>query len=208
MWVIIPGRGAMKLIPVIKYFPAEYHAQSAVWAALQARKAIGSPDDVVSVEVETHEAGYTILAKDREKWAPTTKETADHSLPYMVGFALLKGRLDNSSYSAKNLRDPRILSFLRRISVKEDRGLTESYPAHIANRVTLRLKNGGTVSEQVDDPKGHPRNPMTREEVEEKFGRLTKRFLGEPGDRGLAHLVWSLEGEHSLGRLVELCAVR
>lgn len=202
-------RGPFRLgATYIKYFPAEYHAQSAVWAALQARKVVGSPEEIASVEVETHEAGYSILAEDKEKWAPSTKETADHSLPYMVGFALLKGRLDNSSYSARNLTDPHILSFVKRIKVKEDRELTRAYPEHIANRVTLRLRNGGTVTEQVDDPKGHPLNPMSREEVEEKFGRLTRRLLGEPGDRGLPHMVWALEGEDSLANLIGLCAVR
>jgi len=52
---------------------------------------------VESVLVETHEAGYAILGKDKEKWKPKTKETADHSLPYIVGMALLKGGVDNST---------------------------------------------------------------------------------------------------------------
>ncbi|MGA2663895.1 MAG: MmgE/PrpD family protein [Nitrososphaerales archaeon] len=191
----------------IKYFPAEYHAQSAIWAALRARRAVSSIEEIESVSVETHEAGYTILSKDREKWAPTTKETADHSLPYMVGMALLRGGVDNSTYSARNLRDPRVLSFLKRIEVKEDRALTAVYPAHIANRVTLRLKGGRTVTEQVDDPRGHPNDPMTREEVEEKFLRLTRRYLTEADAREIAKFVWSLERRRP-SELAELCVVR
>ena len=201
-------RGGFKLGETyIKYFPAEYHAQSAIWAALQARDKIRSADEIVSVEVETHEAGYTILSKDKEKWAPSTKETADHSLPYMVGIALLQGKVDNSSYSAKNLSDPRVLSFLKRISVKEDRALTELYPKHIANRVTLRLKGGRSLTEEVDDPKGHPNNPMSREEVEVKFRRLTKRFLSESQTRQILDFVWGLERQGRLGGLAELCLV-
>jgi 2-methylcitrate dehydratase len=191
----------------IKYFPAEYHAQSAIWAALQARKKIGSVGKIDSVLVETHEAGYSILAKDREKWAPFTKETADHSLPYMVGMALLKGRVDNSTYAARNLGDPRVLAFLKRISVREDRSLTEVYPRHIANRVTLRLKDGRTVTEKVDDPRGHPNNPMTREEVEAKFRGLTRRFLGERQAQAIMDFVWSLEKQKSVSGLAELCAL-
>ena len=86
----------------IKHFPAEYHAQSAIWAALSEEARSGAPTRDASVEVETHEAGYTILGKDKEKWVPSTKETADHSLPYMVGMALLEGKVDNSTYSARN----------------------------------------------------------------------------------------------------------
>ena len=88
-------RGAFKLPEsYIKYFPAEYHAQSAIWAALAARRKVRDLDDIVAVIVETHEAGYNILGKDPEKWTPMTRETADHSLPYVVGSAILKGRID------------------------------------------------------------------------------------------------------------------
>jgi 2-methylcitrate dehydratase len=192
----------------IKYFPAEYHAQSAIWAALQARSSIVSVEKIESVLVETHEAGYSILGKDKEKWAPSTKETADHSLPYIVGMALLKGRIDNSTYTAKNLGDPRVLSFLKRISVIEDTSLTELYPGHIANRVTLKLKDGLTLSEQVDDPRGHPNNPMTKEEVESKFRRLTRRFLGRPQAQEIMDFVWTLEKQKMGAKLVDLCVVR
>jgi 2-methylcitrate dehydratase len=191
----------------IKYFPAEYHAQSAIWAALQARRKIRSADEISSVEVETHEAGYTILSKDKEKWAPSTKETADHSLPYMVGMALMQGKIDNSTYSTRNLSDPKVLAFLKKIRVKEDSSLTEMYPRHIANRVTLRLKDGRTLTEQVDDPKGHPDNPMTREEVEAKFRRLTGKFLKETEARAITDFVWNLE-KRRVPTLGELCVVR
>ena len=159
------------------------------------------------MEVETHEAGYTILSKDKEKWAPSTKETADHSLPYMVGMALLKGKVDNTTYSARNLGDTRVLAFLKKIRVKEDKALTEMYPEHIANRVTLRLKDGRTLTEQVDDPKGHPNNPMTREEVEAKFRRLTERFLERVGGAARFGLRLEPREEATWRRSSELCVV-
>ena len=105
----------------IKYYPAEYHSQSAIWAALEARKEIGGLENIVSVEIATHEAGYTILGSDEEKWAPKTKETADHSLPFIVGMALLEGKIQNSSYSQRNLVNPEIINFLKKITVREER---------------------------------------------------------------------------------------
>lgn len=192
----------------IKYFPAEYHAQSSIWAALEARKkAGGDVGDVLRVEVETHEAGYTILSKDKEKWAPSTKETADHSLPYMVGMALLKGKVDNGTYAAKNFKDPKVLAFLRKISIREAKDLTDMYPRHIANRVTLRLSSGRTITEQVDDPKGHPNNPMSKEDVETKFGSLTSRYLNESQARDILDYAWSIEKRH-VAPLLEMCVVR
>jgi 2-methylcitrate dehydratase len=201
-------KGSFKLPHTyVKYFPAEYHAQSAIWAALEARRKVGSMDRVSAVEVETHEAGYTILGKDREKWAPSTKETADHSLPYMVGMALLRGRVDNNTYSARNIADPKTLAFLKKIKVREDRELTAMYPQHIANRITLRLSDGRTVTEQVNDPKGHPNNPMSREEVETKFNGLTAKFLERAQAREILDYVWSIE-RHQVAPLMGLCALR
>ena len=201
------GRPFKLVETYVKYFPAEYHSQSAIWAALQARSKIQTTGDIVSVDVETHEAGYNILGRGKEKWAPSTRETADHSLPFIVAMALLNGRVDNSSYSPGNLRNPRVRSFMKRIDVREDRTLTEAYPRHISNRVTLRLNDGRTVTEQVDDPKGHPNNPMTKDEVEAKFRRLTSRFLSESAVRDIADFVWSLEKQRHAGALAEICVV-
>jgi 2-methylcitrate dehydratase len=200
--------GTFKLVETyVKYFPAEYHAQSAIWAALAARKKVGNADDIESVGVETHEAGYTILGKDKEKWTPSTKETADHSMPYMVGMAILKGRVDNSTYSTKNIQDGKTLEFLRRITVTEDAEFTRAYPGHIANRVTLKLRSGGTVTEQMDIPKGHPKNPMSADEVESKFRRLTGRFLKEGQKERVLDFVWNLEKQKEVGPLFRMCVV-
>ena len=193
----------------IKYWPAEYHAQTAVWAAIEVRKNLKDLRSLKSVLVETHEAGYTILAKDREKWKPATKETADHSLPYMVGMALLHGKVDNASYSEKNLRDRANQSLVSRVKVKEDPKLTAMYPARgMPNRVTVFVRSGKPVSREVDVPRGHPGNPMTRGEVESKFVGLTSRFLGEKRAREALRALWSLETARELRPVLALLSVR
>jgi 2-methylcitrate dehydratase len=200
--------GEFKLVETyIKYFPAEYHAQSAIWAALDAREEAGHVRDVVEVVVDTHEAGYTILSKDKEKWTPSTKETADHSLPYMVGMALLRGKVDNGTYSPRNLTDPKNMAFLKKVKVREDRELTAMYPGHIANRVTLKMRDGRRITKQVDDPKGHPRNPMSKDEVESKFRGLTSAFLEPDQQREILDYAWNIEGR-KVAPLLALCALR
>jgi 2-methylcitrate dehydratase len=193
----------------IKYWPAEYHAQTAIWAALEVRKKIASPHEVESVTVETHEAGYTILGKDREKWEPKTKETADHSLPYIVAAALLKGTVDNSTYSERNISNPRILAFMRKVKVAEDPGFTAMYPAKgMPNRVKVKTADGREVAAQVDVPRGHPLNPMSSEEIEEKFLGLTSRRLGERDAKNALRRLWRLEEERDLGELLGLLRAR
>jgi 2-methylcitrate dehydratase len=192
----------------IKYYPAEYHSQSAIWAALEARKEIGNIDNIVSVEIETHEAGYTILGSDEEKWAPKTKETADHSLPFIVGMALLDGKIQNSTYSPRNLANPAIINLMKKITVREDKELTGSYPSEIANRVIIELTDGRTITKQVNIPKGHPKNPMTQDEVVSKFKLLTKKFLKESQMEKIIDFVWKIERQKDISLLPKLCVVR
>jgi len=188
----------------LKFFPAEIHSQTSIWAALEARKEIENPEGILSVEIASHEAGYTILGKDPEKWNPLTKETADHSLPYIVGMALLEGKIDNSTYSEKKFRDPKILDFLKKITVVEDRTLSAMYPEAVANRVTVKLSTGKVVSKQIDYHKGHPKNPMSDNEVEEKFQKLTRRILDKSRARRILDAVWNLEKTKDVSKVVSI----
>ncbi|HEV2138787.1 MAG TPA: MmgE/PrpD family protein [Nitrososphaerales archaeon] len=187
----------------VKYWPAEYHAQSAIWAALDVRKKVDDIGKAESILVQTHEAGYTILGKGKEKWMPKTKESADHSLPFIVGSALLDGRIDNDSYSEKNLSDLSRLRFIKKIKVVEDPRLTSKYPARgVPNRVTVREKGGRLTSAQVDYPKGHPRNPMTKDDIQRKFLALTRRYLGKKEAGDILLRLWKLEAVKDLRELL------
>jgi 2-methylcitrate dehydratase len=191
----------------LKYFPAEIHSQTSIWAALEARKEIDNPDDIVSLEIASHEAGYTILGRDPEKWNPMTKETADHSLPYIVAMALLTGRIDNSTYSKKNYRNPKLLDFLKKITVVEDKALSAIYPTAVANRITIKLASGKVVTRQVDYHKGHPKNPMSDREVEQKFETLTKKYLRKNQSRKILDTLWSIETVKDLGEAISLLPI-
>lgn len=192
----------------VKYWPAEYHAQTAIWAALELRKKLAAPSQVESVLVETHEAGYTILAKDKEKWTPSTRETADHSLPFIVGMALLHGTVDVSTYSEKNLKDAKNLAFVKRVSVKEEPNFTSMYPSRgMPNRVTVMIKGRPPQAAEVAVPRGHPLNPMSRRDVESKFLGLTGKMLGEKGAKRALRELWKLEQATDLGEVLSLLRV-
>jgi len=193
----------------VKYWPAEYHAQSAIWAALEARKRVSDLKKVESVLVETHEAGYNILGKDPEKWNPRTKETADHSLPYIVGMALLTGKVDNTTYSEANLRSTKNLAFVRKITVTEDPSLTALYPDNgMPNRIIVTEQGGREIAAAVEIPKGHPKNPMTREDIDKKFLGLVARKLGGTGARASLKRLWELEDEKDIGDVLALFAMK
>src|SRR4051812_4981653 len=84
------GAGQPFMMPqtYIKFWPAEYHSQSAIDAALQLRPEVGDVTRVKSIDIHTFEAAYSIIGKYPEQWRPQTRETADHSLPYCTVIAL------------------------------------------------------------------------------------------------------------------------
>src|SRR5438477_538159 len=77
------GPASMILNTSIKYWPAEYHSQSAIEAALFLREQIGDVSQIAAVNIESHDASVDIIGSEPEKWRPETRETADHSLPYI-----------------------------------------------------------------------------------------------------------------------------
>jgi 2-methylcitrate dehydratase len=167
---IAPPRAILETY--VKQWPVEYHAQSAVDAALQLRAELGelSAERIRSVHIETFDASYQIIARDPEKWVPTTRETADHSLQYIVAAALLDGDVTLRTFEESRFRDPVTLALLRdRVTVEESPELSRGYPDGIPNRVSVRTVDGADLTREVRYPRGHARRPMTDEEISAKF---------------------------------------
>ncbi len=176
----------------IKFVPAEYHSQSAIWAAFNLRAKIGDPGRIVGLRIETFKTAVEIIGQDPEKWSPRTRETADHSLPYCTAVALLDGEVSARQFTAERLADPRLRSLVARSVVVEDPALTAGYPAGIPNRVTVTLDDGSTLTEEVAFPPGHDKNPLDDAGLALKFHGLVDPALG----RERAEAIWE-----RLGRL-------
>ncbi|MDW8063778.1 MAG: MmgE/PrpD family protein [Candidatus Caldarchaeum sp.] len=191
----------------IKFYPVEYHAMTAVDAALKALEKAGSHTEIEKVRVETFEASYTILAKDPEKWRPTTRETADHSLPYIVSVTFLDGGVWLDSFEKRRITSPDVGEFMKRVEIVEDAGLTARYPAELPNRIILTLKNGEKVSVEEAVPRGHYKNPMTDEEIERKFQRLAAKRLDEARRKEIISKAMNLEKLNRVSELTEAVAI-
>jgi len=190
----------------IKPYPVEYHAQSAVDAAKQIRREYGKavePDDVEYIVIDTFKAAYDIIVKDPEKWDPKTKETADHSLMWVTAVALLNGTVELYHYRPENIRDPRVLTLIKKMRVNVDPELDKLYPSAIPNRITVKFKDGKELTARVDYPKGHPKNPMSDEEVEDKFKRLTEGVLTPSQVNSVISLVRNLESLRDLKQILK-----
>ena len=137
-----------------------------------------------------------------EKWSPKTRETADHSLPYITARAMFDGDITHESFAPERFGDPKILAFMQKITVKEDPALTARVGAAVPTRVTAILADGQRISREVDYAPGFAERPMNRSEVERKFrGNVGKRWSPERTDAILGAL-WALERTDDLSVLL------
>jgi 2-methylcitrate dehydratase len=115
---------------------------------------------------------------------------------------MFDGEVTNDSYAPDKLRDPRILAFMRRITVKEDPALTAMMGDAVPTRVTAILQDGRRIARQVDDVPGFAGRPMGRPDVERKFrSNVGKRWQGER-IRSILDAVWGLDRADDLAVLL------
>lgn len=154
-----------------KYRPAEYNAQAPIDLILELRRELGdAPID--RIEVETYWLAYSEIGMEPQKWRPQTRETADHSLPYILAVALTDGDINHDSFEPARLRDPDLLDLMDRITIVENKEHSARFPAELPCSIAIRTRDGRTVDGEIAYPKGHVRNPVSDAEIDHKFNGL------------------------------------
>jgi 2-methylcitrate dehydratase len=184
----------------LKRYPAVIYTQTAIVAAIETAAAVGSLDPIAAIEIETSRRALQRTASEPEKWSPETRDTADHSLPYITARAMFDGDITNASFERSAFHDPRILDFMKKITVSEDPALTARRGAS-PTRVTAILYDGQRISREVDHAPGFAERPMSKADVEMKFrGNVGKRWSSAQTDEILETL-WALERVGNIGAL-------
>jgi len=198
------GRPFMITQTYIKFWPAEYHSQSAIDAALQLRPEVGDFRKVTAIDIHTFDAAVDIIGKDPEKWRPKTRETADHSLPYCTAVALADGDVTLAQFEPERFSDPALLDLVAKVKIHRDAALSARYPNGIPNRVTVTLQDGRKAVREVEFPRGHAQNPMSDSEVEHKFRTLIVPRYGKDRAERILAVCWELEKLKSTRELIQL----
>jgi len=204
----VPPDGFMITKTSIKCWPVEYHAQSAVEAALALRPGIRDASQIESVLVESHDAAVDIIGSEPEKWRPASRETADHSLPYIVAAALADGEVTHRTFDPERFTEAKLLDLVRRTEVRRHKELSRLYPDTIGNIVTVRLRGGQSLVRRVDHACGNVHNPMSDEQVETKFHHQADPVLGRERADALLRWCWGLERAADLNAFTDLMEVR
>ncbi len=198
------GPASMILKTSIKYWPAEYHSQSAIEAALTLRKEIPDLSTVKSMTIESHDASVDIIGSEPEKWKPQSRETADHSLPYITAVALIDGQITDKQFEPSRFTEPGIVKFLENVKVTRNDELSALYAEAVANIVHIELKDGRTLTKRVDYPLGNAKNRLQDSQLEGKVMALVAPALGEAGVKKIFGHAWKLDEASGVKELLHL----
>ena len=190
----------------MKYFPTEALTHAPISAVLQLVEENDLvPEDVAKIRIRSLARAADILA-DPTKYDPRSKETADHSLPYVIAAALVDRKVTPAQFEPERIMDPRIREQLHKVEVIADPEIEKVFPALQRVGVTIETTDGRQVGMELDYPKGDPRNPLTEDEIEGKFDALAEGVLSKDKARRLKDAVWRVDELESVSDLLELCA--
>jgi 2-methylcitrate dehydratase len=185
----------------IKSIIADFSSHGHLTATLTlAREHDIKPDQVAEIRITTSKrcAEHT---GDPVKKYPKNKETADHSSYYLTAIAIVDRQIGPNQFTQEKYTDPRVLELIGKVVLQGDPSLDKARPAGISEIIT---KDGKTYRLRVDYPRGHARNPMTDQEVVEKFKDMAAVYISEERMKRLVEAVFEMEKLDDIGKLLDL----
>jgi len=169
---------------------------SSILAAEEAAAKLSDPAEIEKVTVEVYQRAKVGMGTGEHHWNPQTRETADHSIPYVVAATLLDGTVTPLQFADSRLFSNELRTLLPKIEVVENPEFTEDYeklPIQHRTRVTVSMQGGNSHQGEVRTLKGDLSDPMNDEEISAKFLKLTQDLLGSKNSRGILERMWAVD---------------
>ncbi|VEF49546.1 MmgE/PrpD family protein [Bacillus freudenreichii] len=161
-----------------KQFPSCKWSHSPITAAIEIKRNHHiSADDIDEVLIETFSKAITL-----NHTSPQSSEAAQYSIPFTVATALCYGEVAPHHISIQSLTDERVLKVANKVRLSQTNDLEKIFPEKRPARVKVKMKNGESFEKEVHIIKGDPENPLTWEDIINKFHSCTKDYL-EYGER-------------------------
>lgn len=193
----------------VKHYPSCFCTHYANDAMIRLRAAERfEADDIDAITVRVTQGIYNLVCRPPEaKQRPTTIQEALFSLPYTVAVAAVHGRVGLEHLTSAALEDAQVLRLARRVTTVVDQALEHRRGNALgSSTVAVRLKNGRQVAQHCDMVKGHPSNPMSFDDCQDKFWDCV-RSSGRPFDRDrLERLVETVRRLETVETVSGLCA--
>jgi 2-methylcitrate dehydratase len=188
----------------MKAYPTEALTHTPISAVLELVKGNDlRPDEIKEVHIRSLARAADILA-DPSKYDPHTKETADHSLPYVIAAAIAERQVTPLQFTDAKINDPTIRAQLHKVKVVADPEIEKVFPALQRVVVKITTTDGRTFEKQLDYPTGDPRNPVSDKGIEEKFEALAEPVMNAAARRKLIDGIWNMDRASSVSELMGL----
>ncbi len=136
------------------------------------------PDEIQNIEVAVLEAGWGIVCEPRQKkYHPESVVDAQFSMPFGAAIAALRGKAGLDEFAPAQIRSPDVRRMMGKVTLVKDIRIEENFPREWPARVTIALKDGRSFDQFVRYPKGDPENPLTWDEMADKFRALAGTVL-------------------------------
>ena len=189
-----------------KFYPSQIHTQAPIGLAVDLHNRINA-QEIESITIESYRSGVSSPDTEPEKWDPQTRETADHSIPFLVAMALQDGAVTPGSFTPQRIADPSLRVLMSRMTMTEGPGFTEKYPQQYNCRIVVTTLGGEKHEASTAYPKGHKNNPLSDREVDEKFTNLSSAVLSEQQCAETLKLLWRIEDAPNLTLMLDATEV-
>ena len=181
---------------IIKRFNAEIHSQATLEGIEDLMLLYKfDPKEIQSIVLNTFDVAYNIIGGGEEgsKKNITTKEEADHSLPYMMAVLLLDGNVLPAQYLPERIIKDDVQELLQKVFVNQKKEYSDRFPEEVACDITIVLKNGTVFQIDKKDYKGFLTRPASWEMIVEKFNNLSYPFADEILRNEIINMVEDIE---------------
>jgi 2-methylcitrate dehydratase PrpD len=163
------------------------------------------PDWTKIQRIFIRSSDYTIrlLAMPRKRDPQNIVDT-QFSMPWQAAIALIDGKIDVDTFTEENIYRPDVRELMKKVDWVVDEEFERRYPEHYSCAVTVTMEDGTEYTSVIDDPKGDNRNPVTQQDMEEKFGRLARRELDAERVERLIEFVQNVDRVDDIGALFSL----
>ena len=190
----------------IKAFPVRDAIQVPIMAALKLRKKI-TADDIEMLRIDTYAKHFAVAAKDRALWAPKTRETADHSLPFCIAAALIDGAVTPETFERGRFLDKDCRALMKRLRIDFVDAYDKVAPDTRTCRLVATMKGAKTVTVQHRQTPADILRGPTEAEVEAKFHGLAGRTVGKDARDKMLNVIWDLERQRRIDRVIDLTGI-
>jgi 2-methylcitrate dehydratase PrpD len=193
----------------IKVYPCCRYSGGHLDACLEiANKYHPDPKKIKKIFIRSSKYTMVLLTEPHEnKWDPKTIVDLQFSMPYQASIALLRGKVGIDEFTPDCIQNQEARRLMKLVEVVEDPEFERRYPDQYSSAVTVTMDDGKEYTAVVDNPRGDKRNPVTHEDIENKFRDVAGRILDDERVSKVIEYANNLDQQKDVADLMSLVNV-